>query len=671
MTPLRRPFRPRLALWLFTTLAVPASAMAQAPLSDLSLEELMELDAGQVYGASERLQPVTEAPASVSFITADEIARFGYRTLADILRSVRGMYISDDRNFSLVGVRGFGKPGDYNSRILLLVNGHRVNDNVFGQAEIGAEFGMDPATFERVEIIRGPASSIYGDSAFFAVVNVITKSGASMNGGTVAIEAGSLGSRLARGSVGHVFANGADLAVSATFEQSDGVDRLYFPAFDHPSTNGGVAEGLDDERVSQAYGRFAFRDLTVTAAYGTRRRTVPTASFGTLFNEQNDPQRTTDRHTLVDAEWARMYGDTRLALRGSFDRFTYDGTYPFDSGPDAPPLVGINTVDGTRWTAGARVTRPVGRRQNITAGLEVIDNVRQNQVSRYVGEPAPFLDLNRRSQQTAVYLQDEIKLAPWLIGAVGLRYDGYEQFTRVTPRTALIAMPSPNQSYKYLYGNAFRAPNAYEMNTVYFGNRVETLEPESIDTHEIVWERYTGDWLRTSLSGYWYRANRLITLAPDESTLLATTYVNEGEVRARGLEFEAQMRLWRGWQATTSYALQRAIDRETRVELPNSPRHMLKGRLSIPAWGPESYVALEGAYIGDRRSISGRKVDGAATLNLTLTQPLTRSLALVGTVRNLFDVAYSDPASSNHLQDVIPQNGRTARIGLRWTMGAR
>ena len=94
------------------------------------------------------------------------------------------MYVTDDRNFSLVGTRGFAKPGDYNSRILLLVNGHRVNDNVFGQAEIGAEFGLDPAMFERVEIIRGPASSLYGDSAFFAVVNVITRTGASLGGGS-------------------------------------------------------------------------------------------------------------------------------------------------------------------------------------------------------------------------------------------------------------------------------------------------------------------------------------------------------------------------------------------------------------------------------------------------------------------------------------------------------
>jgi iron complex outermembrane receptor protein len=127
-------------LVLVALLAAPAAASAQSSLPDLSIEDLMTLDAGQVYGASERLQPVMEAPSSVSFITAEEIARYGYRTLADILRGVRGMYVTNDHNFSFLGTRGFGKPGDYNSRILLLVNGHRVNDNIFGQAEIGAEF---------------------------------------------------------------------------------------------------------------------------------------------------------------------------------------------------------------------------------------------------------------------------------------------------------------------------------------------------------------------------------------------------------------------------------------------------------------------------------------------------------------------------------------------------
>src|SRR4030081_3855352 len=97
-----RMFRVYRALLLVLLLGAPRAAMAQQPLPDLSLEELMRMDAGRVFGASEPIQPVTEAPASVSFITAEEIARYGYRTLAEILRGIRGMYVTDDRNFSLL-----------------------------------------------------------------------------------------------------------------------------------------------------------------------------------------------------------------------------------------------------------------------------------------------------------------------------------------------------------------------------------------------------------------------------------------------------------------------------------------------------------------------------------------------------------------------------------------
>jgi iron complex outermembrane receptor protein len=647
-------------------IALGSTAGAQS-LSELSLETLMRIDAGRVFGASERSQPVTEAPTSVSFITAEDIARYGYRTLADILHGVRGMYVSDDRNFSFLGARGFGKPGDYNSRILLLVNGHRVNDNVFGQAESGAEFGLDPSTFERVEIIRGPASSLYGDSAFFAVVNVITRTGAAIAGGTASYEIGSHGTHLTRGSVGHSFANGFDFALSGTALQSDGVRRLYFPAYDNPSTNFGVAEGLDGEQAGQYYGRLAYRGLSLTGAYGNRRKDVPTASFGTLFNEQLNPEQTNDRHSLLDLEYARSIGESRVALRGSFDRFTYDGYYPLpgdDFGQRA--VVGHNNVLGTRWTVGGRLARPLPFRQTLVVGAEFIDNIDQNQSSRLIDPATPLFSTDVSSTQRAVYFQDEVKFGRHIIVNGGLRYDGYATFDRVTPRTAFIVMPSAAQSFKYLYGQAFRAPNAYERTDFYFGPGVNGLLPESIDTHEVVWEQYRGDWLRTSVSGYWYKAESLITLTGDPSAFLGVTYVNQGEVRAKGLELEAQMRLWKGAESHLSYALQEARDQASGGLLTNSPQQMAKGRVSAPLFGRGSSLALELIAIGNRWTVRGTHVPAATTANVTLIKPLGRSFELLGTMRNLFDVEYADPASDQHLQETIPRNGRTFHVGIGW-----
>jgi outer membrane receptor protein involved in Fe transport len=230
--------------------------------------------------------------------------------------------------------------------------------------------------------------------------------------------------------------------------------------------------------------------------------------------------------------------------------------------------------------------------------------------------------------QSAAYVQDEVRLGRWMLATAGLRYDRYEDFARVTPRAALILTPSYSQSFKYLYGQAFRAPNAYEPNDVYFGDRVRPLRPESIDTHEVVWERYTDDWLRTSVSTYWYRANRLITLVPDPSTFLATTFVN-------------------------------------------SPAQMAKLRLSVPGPFAGSSVSTEILAMGSRRTLAGATLPATAVVNLTTSVPLSRRVELVAGANNLFDLQYADPASDQHRQDVIAQHGRTLRAGLRWTFGRK
>ena len=95
---------------------------------DYDIDRLMTVT---VQGASKHEQKLSEAPSSVTIVDADEIKKYGHRNLAEVLRSVRGLYVSYDRNYSYLGVRGFNRPGDYTSRVLVLVDGHRVNENVF------------------------------------------------------------------------------------------------------------------------------------------------------------------------------------------------------------------------------------------------------------------------------------------------------------------------------------------------------------------------------------------------------------------------------------------------------------------------------------------------------------------------------------------------------------
>ena len=178
-----------------------------ANLLDLSLEDLLKIDIDSVYGASKHEQKVTEAPASVTIITSEEIQKYGYRTLADILRNVRGFYVTSDRNYSFVGVRGFGRPGDYNSRILLLVDGHQLNENIYDAANLGAEFPIDVDLIDRVEVIRGPNSSLYLASAFLGVINIITKRGRDLRNVSASGELASFDTYKGRLSYGNRFAN--------------------------------------------------------------------------------------------------------------------------------------------------------------------------------------------------------------------------------------------------------------------------------------------------------------------------------------------------------------------------------------------------------------------------------------------------------------------------------
>ena len=158
-----------------------------------------------------------------------------------------------------------------------------------------------------------------------------------------------------------------------------------------------------------------------------------------------------------------------------------------------------------------------------------------------------------------------------------------------------------------------------------------------------MWERYINDWLRTSVSGYWYKADRLITSIADPNTQLQSTFVNQGQVRAKGLELEAQMRLPGDSRALLSYAFQNAVDQETPERAAQFSAAYGAGPVQHPRPVRRSTVSVDGWYLSSRLTELGGSVPAATTVNLTVLQPIGRVWQLFGSVNNVFDHEYRRP----------------------------
>ena len=346
----------------------------------MSLEQLLLIDINSVYGASGFKQKISEAPASVIIITSDEIKSHGYRTLADILRNVRSCYVSYDRNYSYLGVRGYGPPGDYNSRVAVMIDGHRLAENIFNASSIGTDFPIDVDLIDRVEVIRGPNSSLYVASAFLGVVNIITKRGRALNNVHVAGDAASFGTYQGRLTYGNTFGSGLEVLLSASSYKSQGQGRLFFKDFDAPATNNGIAVNADDDRSVQYFANVRWGDFTSHGVFGSREKGIPTASFGTVFNDAGT--RTIDARGYLDLQYRREFArGWILANQAYYDRFTNDGTYIYDYSSFGGPsrVVNKNYSHGQWLGDELSVSKPVFGTHRITIGSSYRDNFQQDQ----------------------------------------------------------------------------------------------------------------------------------------------------------------------------------------------------------------------------------------------------------------------------------------------------
>ncbi len=648
------------SLAVLLALVAGTAAAALADSGDIDEQSMLQ-DIPTVVGASKYEEKLTEAPASVTMITAEDIHRYGWRTLADILRAVRGLVVTYDRNYSYANVRGFGRPGDYNTRVLLLVDGHRLQDAVFDLSMLGTEAAIDVDLIEHVEIVRGPSSSVYGSSAFFGIVNVVTRHGRDLPGLRATLDAGSGGANRGRLTFGRHAPGGADVLLSASRMKTRG-RSLYFPEFDTPDTNHGVADMRDGDAATSLFARVESGSWRVQAGHYERTKNVPTGSFGTDFNDPRN--RTIDTWTYADATWTRTL-DAGITLAGhaAVDRYRYEGDLVYDS------LVNVDVAEGLWWTGEFRVAGGSGRGHRWTVGTEYRRNARQDQTNYDVATAAVYLHDRRSSSALGVYAQDELSLGRGVWLNAGLRYD-HEDATggTVNPRLALLAELGPSSTAKLLYGRAYRAPSAYER--FYALDRTNEANPrldaETIETLELVFEQYAGPNASWSASAYRSKVRNLIDLSTDEDTGLLV-YRNHGRASATGLEVEGGAHWAGGSEARVSFALQRCVDDDTGVRMSNAPSQVLKFRGAVPVGGTGVLVAAELQATSARTTPKGGKAAGFAVVNLTLSKAhVVKGLSLALGVYNLFDRDYADPGSREHLQDVIHQDGRTYRLGAEF-----
>ena len=649
--------------------AAPSGAdSAATDLTEMSLDQLMKLEVESVYGASRYSQRGLDAPSRVTVLTADDIRDHGYRTLAEALRAATGVYITNDRNYEYIGMRGVGHDDDYNARVLVLVDEHRLNDNLFESALIGTDFPVDIEQVDRIEVIRGPSSALYGSNALLGVINVVTRRARQTHGFEVSGQAGGLGTRGGRVAYSHTWAPRVSLQVSGSVFASDGITHLAILEFASPQTHDGVADDLDADLARRLYADLTVGDLRLQGVYGTRHKDVPTASWGTEFDAR--PNRTIDTRGWLDLAYHHTFPDRMdVSGRAYFDDYEYTADYPYHyAGTDSGSITINHDEDLGRW-AGVDLSahRTLFGADELVVGGEYRNNLRQDQRNWDISPYALYVDDSRQSRVWALYAEDAIQLSSRLRLTAGARHDDYTNFGGSThPRVGLIVSLRDRTVLKFIYGSAFRVPTTYEL---YFGgdgyHENVALQPETFRTGEISLESYFADHLRLSASWFVYRAEDFIHQVTTDSV---SEYYNGGALRGTGVEVGFQGR-WRTFEFKVGAAHQDVRLSPGDTWPSNSPKDLalamgkatlLEGRL----WASADLHAM-----GRRRDPLGFEVPGYAVTDANvIARAPGRSWQVTLGVRNLFDTSYGDVGGFELREVSVPQDGRTfrARLDLRF-----
>jgi len=535
----------------------PASAQGVAQGEDLLFMELP-----MVISASKRLEPLHKTPAVSYVVTEEEIKNSGARTVAEILKRVPGMYISV-RETSLIGSRGF--TSDMNDKFVFLIDNvpvtNLVQDGVYSLVDMPILYMV-----ERIEVIKGPGSTLWGSDATFGIINIITKNGEDINGVHASTEF-STRDKLAVTNVlyGNKLESGeGDYFYSLTVTDSDGAawksgegNSIYSWGAERDTLNTGIEPGgdgtnyvrqLDLNPSFEMYGKVRTGDTTFKArmSYISMEYLWKTI-YGVKYTDARM------KHFLAEVEHVDYFsGDQTLTSKVNIHTMDYERGVP--NGASDPTAVAdmetsTETGIGAELTYNATVADInhvlVGVRLNATqVGPTTKD---QYYVDSGMQDPSytnNSIMMDRKDDvTTGIYLEDKIDITDALSVVAGVSAETNslrDTENPIMPRFALIYQVNDALTAKYTYNTGYQRPPALKK----FGRQFGHVEKSEKTEEQSVQLMYMKGKTRASITGFTFEIEDYFTWVDYYSGAVHVQgHGNQGTGQGYGVETDLRYRL--------------------------------------------------------------------------------------------------------------------------------
>ncbi|MNK59332.1 Vitamin B12 transporter BtuB precursor [compost metagenome] len=627
--PRHRPLLPLSALSLLLV-SLPALAQGETPSPPETVHHLDEI----VVTGTRTERRMADAPVATEVITRREIEASGALNAAQLLSGRMGIEIVPS-----LGVQGVRLQGLETQHVLIFVDGKRITGRVNGAVDL-SRFTVD--TLERIEIVRGGSSALYGSEAMGGVINLITRSAektASFEGqagygnSNAAVLSGSLATRL--GSVNHRLA----------------VDWRRRDAFDLTPDTVGTSGNSYEQLTLDDRSEFKLNEhvrLKSSVDYLRRNQTgIDSSATGAIFDRQN----------LTETFSAGLEPEFRLP---GFERLRVSAYYNLYRDQFLQDQRGASALDQVQQTRdqlaqlNVQDERALGMAHVLTTGAELAyERLDTERLQSAFGDRV----------RAALYLQDEWEAleAPRLMIVPGLRADADSRFgTHVAPKLALRLDPMDSLTLRASVGTGFRAPDFKELMLRFINPAINyeilgnpDLRPETSMSYNLGLEARPTPWAWLGLNLYLNDVSNLIDaqLRPDDGTSSYTQYqyLNIASAMTRGIESSLRLNVLPGLVLEPGYTLNDTLNRTENRPLPGRALHSgsLIARYDHEGLGLGGYAKL--ALVGERPFSESRSTvtevtmaPAYTTLDMKITKVLTREISLFLQGDNLLNA--SDPA---------------------------